>query len=223
MPSCARAGLGPVEQPLERGAAPDRLGSAAEVDHLAVHPVADRPPEVLLDLAVAQRRAAPRSRARRSRAQPGRCRRRSGRPARRTPRRGPGRRRSAPRRCRRVVGPHAPPELGRLDDRAGPLEEADEVRVRLPVAEGLGDAAAREGAGEDLGADRVQAGVTAVEERRVGGDARAAAAAARAASRRRRSRGRRRARPRGRAGSRCCCAARPSRVPRAGGCSAACR
>ncbi len=46
----------------------------------------------------------------------------------------------------------------------------DEVGVALPVAERRRDPAAREGAGEDLGADRVQAGVAAVEERRVGGD-----------------------------------------------------
>ena len=53
---------------------------------------------------------------------------------------------------------------------SGPLQGPDEVGVAVPVAERRGHAAAREGAGEDLGADRVQAGVAAVEEGRVGGD-----------------------------------------------------
>ena len=69
-----------------------------------------------------------------------------------------------------VMGTDAPPELGRLDHRAGPLEHADELGVAAPVDEGAGNAAAGEGAGEDLGAHRVQAGVAAVEEGRVGGD-----------------------------------------------------
>ena len=45
---------------------------------------------------------------------------------------------------------------------------ADEVRVCAPVAERLVNAAAREGAGEDLGAHRVQSGVAVVEKGRVG-------------------------------------------------------
>ena len=68
-----------------------------------------------------------------------------------------------------VVGPHAPPELRGLDDRVGLLQQAHEVRVRLPVAERLVDPAAREGAGEDLGAHRVQPGVAVVEKGGVGG------------------------------------------------------
>ncbi len=69
-----------------------------------------------------------------------------------------------------VVRAHAPPKLRRLDRRAGPLQHADELGVAGPVDEGAGHAAAGEGAGEDLGADRVQAAVAAVEEGRVGRD-----------------------------------------------------
>ena len=50
------------------------------------------------------------------------------------------------------------------------LEEVDVVGVGLPVAEGVGDAAARERARERLGARGVQARVAAVEEGRVGAD-----------------------------------------------------
>ena len=69
-----------------------------------------------------------------------------------------------------VVGADAPPELGRLDDRPGPLQHPDELGVTVPVPERGRDAAAREGAGEDLGANRVQAAVAAVEKGRVGRD-----------------------------------------------------
>ena len=91
-------------------------------------------------------------------------------PGRTTPRRWSARRRSAPRPCRTVVRAHAPPQLRRLDDGPGPLEEARRSRRRCASRRTLGDAAAWEGTGEDLGADRVQAGVAAVEEGRVGGD-----------------------------------------------------
>ena len=47
---------GPLEQPLERQPRRDHL-AGGEVDLRAVEPVADRPPEVLLDLALAQRLA----------------------------------------------------------------------------------------------------------------------------------------------------------------------
>ena len=63
-----------------------------------------------------------------------------------------------------VMGPHAPPELRGLDDHAGRVEALDEPRVRLPVPERLVDAAAWEGAGEDLGANRVKPGVMAIQE-----------------------------------------------------------
>ena len=49
-------------------------------------------------------------------------------------------------------------------------QEADVVGVGAPVAKRIVDPAAREGPGEDLAADAVQAGVAAVEERRVGRD-----------------------------------------------------
>ena len=70
-------------------------------------------------------------------------------------------------RAERVMGPHAPPELRRLDDRVRVLQQLDEVRVGPPVAERLVDAAARECPGEDLRAHGVQAGVAMVEEGRV--------------------------------------------------------
>ena len=62
---------------------------------------------------------------------------------------------------------HAPPQLGRLDDPLGPRQQVDEVGVGRPVTERLRHPAAGEGAGEDLAAHRVQAGVLAVEKRRV--------------------------------------------------------
>ena len=43
-----------------------------------------------------------------------------------------------------VVGPDAPPELRRLDDRAGPGEELDEAGVLLPASKRLRDRAAGE-------------------------------------------------------------------------------
>ena len=67
-----------------------------------------------------------------------------------------------------VVRADAPPELRRLDHGAGALQQGDELRVAAPVDERAGHAAAREGAGEDLRAHRVQAAVAAVEEGRVG-------------------------------------------------------
>src|SRR4051794_30840836 len=66
-----------------------------------------------------------------------------------------------------MVRTHAPPELGRLDDRAGFLQQPYEVRIGTPVAERLVHTAAREGPREDLGSNGVQAGVPAIEERRV--------------------------------------------------------
>src|SRR4051812_21523846 len=62
-----------------------------------------------------------------------------------------------------VVGPDAPPELRGLDDRVRADQQVDEIRVRPPAPERLMDAAAGEGTGEDLRAHRVEAGVAAVE------------------------------------------------------------
>src|SRR5205823_12812651 len=58
-----------------------------------------------------------------------------------------------------VVRAHAPPDLGRLDYRAGGDQEVDVVRIRVEAAVAVGDPAAREALREDLGARRVQAGV----------------------------------------------------------------
>ena len=61
---------------------------------------------------------------------------------------------------------HAPPDLRVLVDRAGLVEQAH-VGVELrPGAVGVGDAATREHAGEDLGAGGVQPAVHALDERR---------------------------------------------------------
>ena len=71
--------------------------------------------------------------------------------------------------CREAeVRPHAPPELRVLGDRAGLVEEADVVLVLLPGGERVRDAAAREEAGEDLRARRVQPRVDVLHERRAG-------------------------------------------------------
>ena len=66
----------------------------------------------------------------------------------------------------REVRPHAPPELRVLVDRARLVEEADVRRVLVPRVKRVGDAAAREEAGEDLRPRRVEAGVDPLVERR---------------------------------------------------------
>ena len=69
-----------------------------------------------------------------------------------------------------VVRAHGPPELRELDDRAGADEQVDVLGPRAPRPEGVGDAAARERLGEDLGARGVQARVALVDVGRVGAD-----------------------------------------------------
>ena len=144
-----------------------RLG-ALEVEQLAVEPVADRPPHVLLDQAPRQL----------SKRDPfvvvARGLRHAGHDQRRE-RLGLGRghlRVADPHldRAEREVRADRPPHLGVLDDRAGADEEVDVVGERLPAAERIGNAAARKALGEDLRARGVQARVAAVEERRVGRD-----------------------------------------------------
>src|SRR4029077_10561695 len=118
--------------------------------------MAYRPPEVLLDLAVAQRRAGTAVAVlivvERGLGNAGRD--QAGQPERLLAAR------------LRVADPHldraelvmradAPPELGRLHHGPGPLQHADELCVAVPVDEGTGNAATGEGAGEDLGAHRV--------------------------------------------------------------------
>ena len=61
---------------------------------------------------------------------------------------------------------HAPPELRRLVDRAGLVEEAHVLGVRVPRAERVRHAAAREEAGEHLRAGGVEPRVDALVERR---------------------------------------------------------
>ena len=88
--------------------------------------------------------------------------------ARRKPRRrASGHRRSAARRSRKRGAGARSTRAGSTRPPAGGRQQVDELRVGRPVAERLGHAAARERAGEDLGPDRVQPGVLAVEERRV--------------------------------------------------------
>ncbi len=70
---------------------------------------------------------------------------------------------------KREVGAHRPPHLRELHDRAGAHEHLDVLAVGLPPAEGVGHPAAREAAGEALGARGVQPRVAAVEVGRVGG------------------------------------------------------
>src|SRR6266536_2222175 len=64
--------------------------------------------------------------------------------------------------------PDAPPELGVLGDRAGLVEEADVSLPIVPALEPVGDPAAREHAGEDLGAGGVKVAVDALDERGAG-------------------------------------------------------
>ncbi len=207
--ACAGRG-GPARAGASSAAVASISAPAREVDQLAVHPVADRPPEVLLDLAVAERGAehALVVVERRLGDAGDDQRRRAGT----TRRRGSAHRRSAPRPCRtRGVAARSTRAASTRRSEPVAVEQLDEVGVAGPVAERLVDPAAREGPGEDLGADRVQAGVAADRGRASSPRRRAAAAAGRAGGRRPRSPGRRRARRRARAGSRCCCAARPSR------------
>ena len=70
---------------------------------------------------------------------------------------------------KRVVGPHAPPQLRRLDNRVRSHQEIDEICIGRPVAERLVDTAARKRAGEDLGPHRVEPSLLPIEERRVRG------------------------------------------------------
>ena len=62
--------------------------------------------------------------------------------------------------------PDTPPHLGVVGDRAGVEEEAHVPLEGVPVAVDVRHAAAREEAGEDLCARRVQAGVDVLDERR---------------------------------------------------------
>ena len=191
------------------------------VDHLAVHPPADRPPEVLLDLA-------PRSGCGEAPSEwsiAAWAMHAAIRPARANE--------SAPLVCASQIRSSTVPNAwcGRtlhhswVDSTTEFVADqvVDEVRVGRVVAERLVDAAARKGPGEYLGPHRGQPAVPPVEEGRVGRERRGAGAAPRAGDRRRRSRGPRPGRPCGREGSRCCSAGRPSAAHRAAGCSARCR
>ena len=121
----------------------------------------------------------------------------------RTPRRWTGRRRCGPRPCRRS-------RCGRIDHHTCVystiefvrIEEVDVVGERLPAAEGVGHPAAREHAGEALGAGGVQAASRARRGTASWPRSPAAVAAPGAAGRTRARRGRRRARRRGRAATR---------------------
>ena len=157
-----RGGGTPLGQALDDLARRHHPARAAPVDHLAVQAPADRAPEVLLDLAARQRLGQLALVVVEGRLRD------AGADQRRQGERlvAGGLRVADPEldRPEPVMGPHAPPELRRLDDRAGRVEALDEPRVRLPVPERLVDAAAREGAGEDLGANRVKPGVMAIQE-----------------------------------------------------------
>src|SRR5918995_5217166 len=64
--------------------------------------------------------------------------------------------------------PHAPPDLGVLDDRFGVVEETDVPLVLLPAPVGVRYPAARKHAREDLRSGRVQVCVAALGEGRAG-------------------------------------------------------
>ena len=65
---------------------------------------------------------------------------------------------------------HAPPPLCVLADRAGVVEEAHVLLEALPAVIDVGHAATWKHAGEDLGANRVQAGHDVLDERRACGE-----------------------------------------------------
>ena len=73
-------------------------------------------------------------------------------------------------RRKRLVRPHAPPDLGVLADRPGGDQEADVLLVLGPVGEIVGDPAAGKHAREDLRASRVQMGVAILAPGRAGRD-----------------------------------------------------
>ena len=147
-PSASRAGA--VHSSSRSSAARVSITSPASKSiWRALEPVADRPPEVLLDLAVAQRLAEPALVVvERRLGDAGGDQRRRGRT---TPRRASARRRSAARRCRRRGAGARSTRAGSTRRSSGSGQQVDEARVGGPVAERLVDAAAREGAGEDLG------------------------------------------------------------------------
>ena len=153
----------PVEQLLDPRARVHLL-AAAEVEQLAGEAVANRPPEVLLEQAVGQagqwlalveRAGAPGGQA----VTEGGERLRLGEVGL------PVRDADLDRRVGEVRA-DAPPDLGVLGDRAGPVEKRDVVLPAAPVAVDVGDAAAREHPGEHLGARRVQARVDRLDEGR---------------------------------------------------------
>ena len=69
-----------------------------------------------------------------------------------------------------LVWAHAPPDLRVLADRARIDQEADELGVLIPAGEAVGDAAAREELGEDLGAGGVQVRVAPLQPGRAAGE-----------------------------------------------------
>ena len=181
-----RGGRAPFGQALHQFARRHHLAGAAPVDHLAFQAPADRPPEVLLDLAARERLwqlalVVVDSRLRDAGADQG----------------GEIKRLVAARLriadpeldgAEPMMWPNAPPELSRLDDRAGGVKSFDESGVGVPIAERLMDSTTRKGPREDLRADRVEAPCHARPGKASLPTARGAAAPTHAGGRRRRSR-----------------------------------
>ena len=169
-PSSARAGAVHAGRRATASAA-GYSSVRVEVDQAAVQPVADGPPQVLLDQPAGRCRRAARPR-RSSRGRLGDAGHDQRRQRRRTRRRWSGRRRSAPRPCRtRGAGaPTTRPACTRRSSACGRGSRRSRRR-RAQRAEGVGHAAARERAREDLACGReCRPRVAAVEVRRVGGD-----------------------------------------------------
>ena len=136
-PSAARAG---AVQAMRRSpiAAAGYSSCAVEVDQLAVQPVADRAPEVLLDQAAGGRLV--RARPRRTRGPPAPRRPRSGRPARWTPRPWSAHRRCAPPPCRTRDGAGRSTRAGcarRSSSCARGSPRSPRRRAKLPNGSGM--------------------------------------------------------------------------------------
>src|SRR5262245_24991801 len=157
--------LGPLDDPLEHVPGGDHT-PLSKVDHLPVHPVPDRPPEVLLDLALSKRVGCVAlvevdRRLRHA------CGNQGGQVERLVP---PGLGVADPDLdgAEGVMRANAPPQLRRLDDRVRLRQEADEVLVGGPIPERLVNAAARECTREDLGAHGMEPSVAMIQEGRIG-------------------------------------------------------